>query len=82
MKAIIFFLFLLIPNAVFPQMTEFKLFPFTNPEIKEAHPVVINPQKIMLTYFLNDSLRYSISTDGGSSWTSPEKIFRTRALKS
>jgi len=82
MKSIIFFLFLLIPNAVFPQMTEFKLFPFTNPEIKEAHPVVINPQKIMLTYFLNDTLRYSISTDGGSSWTSPEKIFRTRALKS
>ena len=82
MKAMIFPLILLIPSLVFSQITEPKLFPFTDPTVKEAHPVVINPQKIMMTYVLNDTLRYSISNDDGSSWASPEKIFRTRSLKS
>ena len=82
MKAIIFFLLLLIPSVVFPQMTEFNLFPFTNPAIKEAHPVVFNTQKIMMTYVLRDTLRYSLTTDGGLTWQDPVSISYIGGLSS
>ena len=80
MKTKIFSLLLAFYSFAFPQIMEFALFPFTDPAIKEAHPVVFNTQKIMMTYALKDTLRYSISTDGGSNWSSAVYISKTNSL--
>jgi hypothetical protein len=74
MKTKIFSLLLAFYSFAFPQIMEFALFPFTDPAIKEAHPVVFNTQKIMMTYVLRDTLRYSLTTDGGLTWQDPVNI--------